>query len=529
MKNKDFDFVKGKFDSVEPSMPDSLNKEILRQKISSNEEHKTIKFEQKKNYFKPIISAAACFILIAGIAFATNSDVFNTEKISGFGNYDEVNSKITELEKEPSVSEDGCGAFHTTLVRNEEGIEKPDIVKTNGEYIYYAYFNSNSDTNRNKVYIYRTQDEKSEFVSVIDNLAPDMENEYSDFYEISDLLIYKNRLVLFMNVSNSMSAYKYKRDFNSTVIKIYDISDKANPSLVTEFKQSGERFGAQMIDNILYVSTNYNVETNDKNYTIPYIEQNGEVTYASSKNIVCFENTKTAQYAVISTIDVEKCVQAESLKAVLGGSAKIHCTKDYMYINEYINGERYGEPERDVTSAMKLNLKKGKFTYASEDEAKEYSNNTIDIGRGDMYDSFLYPFGEYYISLGHDANDFKDEIILFDKNMEELDSIIFENEGVFANTNLPRFDESTNTITLPANYYDEGIEDYHYQGAVVLEIDNNKIEIKDRIKDSTHIINIDYENYYYCSQIIYNDCIYSIYINDNAPDNEKLKVFSYKY
>ena len=64
MKNNDFDFIKNRFDSVEPSMPDSLNKEILRQKISSNEEHKTIKFEQKKNYFKPIISAAACFILI---------------------------------------------------------------------------------------------------------------------------------------------------------------------------------------------------------------------------------------------------------------------------------------------------------------------------------------------------------------------------------------------------------------------------------------------------------------------------------
>ena len=241
------------------------------------------------------------------------------------------------------------------------------------------------------------------------------------------------------------------------------------------------------------------------------------------------ENAKTAQYAVISTIDVETGELSKGLKAVLGGSAKIYCTKNYMYINEYIEGERYGEPERDVTSAMKLNFKNGKFTYASETEVKQYSNNTIDIGRGDMYDSFLYPFGEYYISLGHDANDFKDEIILFDKNMKELDSIIFENECVSVNTNLPRFDENTNTITLPANYYDEGIEDYHYQGTVVLEITNNKIEINDRIKDSTHIINIDYENYYYCPQIIYDDCIYSIYINNNAPDNKKLKVFSYKF
>ena len=32
-----------------------------------------------------------------------------------------------------------------------------------------------------------------------------------------------------------------------------------------------------------------------------------------------------------------------------------------------------------------------------------------------------------------------------------------------------------------------------------------------------------------CPQIVYDDCIYSIYINNNAPDNKKLKVFSYKF
>ena len=363
MKNNDFDFIKNRFDSVEPSMPDSLNKEILRQKISSNEEHKTIKFEQKKNYFKPIISAAACFILIAGIAFAANSDVFNTEKISGFGNYDEVNSKITELEKESSVSEGGCGIFNTTLVKDEENVEKPDVVKTDGEYIYCAYFDVEGYTNRNKVYIYKIQDNESEFVSVIDKLASDTDGEYSDFYKINTLFVYNNRLVIILDKSNPMSADKYKRDFNTTIIKIYDISDKSNPSLITEIEQSGEYNQARMISGILYLTSDYNVETNDKNYTIPWIKQNEETTYASSKNIVCFENAKTAQYAVISTIDVETGELSKGLKAVLGGSAKIYCTKDYMCINEYIEGERYGEPERDVTSAMKLNFKNGKFTY----------------------------------------------------------------------------------------------------------------------------------------------------------------------
>lgn len=528
MKNNDFDFIKNKFDNVQPEIPYGLNKEVIEEKILSKENHKTIKFEQKKNY-KPLVTIAACFVLILGVAFAVNQNVFNTDKISGFNNYDGVNSKISELEKEPSVSEGGCGAFNTTLQINEESVEKPDVAKTDGEYIYCAYFDVEGYTNRNKVYIYKIKDSKSEFVSVIDKLAPDTDGEYSDFYEINDLLVYNNRLILFIQKYNWMSADKYKRDFNTTIIKIYDVSDKSNPSLITEFEQSGEYNQARMIDNILYLTSDYNVETNDKNYTIPWIKQNNKTTYVSSKDIVCFENSKIAQYAVISTINVETGEQSEKLKAVLGGSAKIHCTKDYMYINEYIKGERYGEPERDVAVAMKLNLKKGKFTYASEEEIKQYSNTIVDIGRGNMYDSFLYSFGEYFVSLGHDANDFKDEIILFDKNMKELDSIIFEKENIAVNVKLPRFNESTNTITFPTSYYDEGIDNYYYQGAVVLEIDNNKIMIKDRIKDSTRILNSDYKKYYSCPQIMFNNCVYSIYINDNAPDNQKIKVFSYKY
>lgn len=529
MKNNDFDFIKNRFDNVEPEIPDSLDKNILKQRILTKDNHKIIEFKPKNNYFKPIISAAACFILIFGIAFAANSDMFSANKVSGFSNYDEVNTKIYALEKSSSVSQAGCGNFNTILARNEEGVEKPDVVKTDGEYLYYAYYDIQGYTNRNKVYIYKTQADKSEFVSVIDNLAPDSNEENSDSYEINDLLVYNNRLAVFIKKSNFMSADKYKRDFNTTIVKIYDVSDKSSPSLITEIEQRGEYNQARMIDNILYVASDYNVETNDKNYTIPWIKQNDKTTYAFSKDIVCFENTKTAQYAVISTIDVEKGVQADNIKAVLGGSAKIHCTKDYMYINEYIDGERYGEPEREVTTAMKFDLRKCRFTYASEEEVKQYSNNIIDIGRGNMYDSFLYSFGEYFISLGHDANDFKDEIILFDKNMNELDSIIFENESVSANIKLPRFNESTNTITFPASYYDEGIDNYHYQGAVVLEIDNNEIAIKDKIKNSVRIMNSDYEEYYYCSQIVFNNCVYSIYVNDNAPDNERLKVFSYKY
>lgn len=519
MRNNDFDFIKNKFDNAQPDIPEDLNKDLLKQRILSMDGHKTIKLKQKKSHIKQFVYAAACFVLICGVAFAANSNMFNADRISGFGDYDEINSKITELKKESSVSDGGGGIFNTTLVKDEENVEKPDVVKTDGEYIYCAYFDVEGYTNRNKAYIYKIQDNESEFVSVIDKLAPDADNEYADSYRINNLLVYSNRLVIILDKTNPMSADKYKRDFNTTIVKIYDVSDKSNPSLITEIEQSGEYNQARMISGILYLTSDYNVETNDKNYTIPWIKQNKETTYASSKDIVCFENAKTAQYAVISTIDVETGELSKGLKAVLGGSAKIYCTKDYMYINEYIEGERYGEPERDVTSAMKLNFKNGKFTYASGEEIKKYSNNIIDIGEN-SYSGILYDIGENLLSIGTDLVNAQDEIILYDKNLNELDRIVFENKHVLTNSDWLAMDKEKNIYALSAYFADDS---RRYYGVITFKIDNNRIVITNEFKNN------DDDLMYQGKCMIIDDCVYSIDINVDAPDEEKLKVFVYKY
>ena len=62
--------------------------------------------------------------------------------------------------------------------------------------------------------------------------------------------------------------------------------------MITEIEQSGEYNQARMISGILYLTSDYNVETNDKNYTIPWIKQNEETTYASSKTLSALKMQK---------------------------------------------------------------------------------------------------------------------------------------------------------------------------------------------------------------------------------------------
>ena len=515
MKNNDFDFIKEKFDNAQPNISDNLSKDVLKQRILSNDRHKIIRFRQRKNKFRSIATVAACLVLILGIVFAANSDMLSSDRIVGFSTYDELNSRITGLSKEPSAVDIGSGIFNSVLQINEDGVETPDVVKTDGEYIYYAYYDANNSTNRNRVVIYKISGAKSELISIIDNLAPDTDSEYSDSYEIINLFVYNNRLIVFISKSNPMSALTYKRDFNATIIKIFDVTNKSEPSLITEIEQSGEYNQARMIDNILYVTSNYNVETNDEDYTIPYIKQNDETKYVSSKDTVCFENAQIAQYTVISTIDTQTGELSKKSKAVLGGSANIHCTKDYMYINEYIDGERYGDPKRNVAIAMKLNLKNSKFTYASEDEVNQYSNNIVDIGKGEMFSSTIYPVGDFLICVGENMDNSENELILLDNNLKELDSIKLEN--TYVNNSLS-MNEEKEIFALPA-YFTDSTRKY---GVITFEIKNNRIVITNELKN-------DDDNLMYQGKcIIIGDYVYSFDINDYEPDSEKLKVFSYK-
>lgn len=496
MNSNDFDFVKSKFDNCELDVPLSLDTGVIEGKIMAKTKHKKIKFKKKHGFIKNITAVAACFILIIGVAFAVNSGYFDKNRVAGFHNYEELNAKLSTLEKIPTLSEMGGGFFCTKLYITEDGAENPYTVKYYNGHLFYAYYNSNDSNNRNKVYIFNANGEDSNLIALIDDFN-------LDDFEIQDLFAQDKRLIV--NLTSE----------ESVITKIYDISNCADPILISQFKQEGKYSSSNVIGNKLFVFTSH-IDSNN----LPYIEDNGERKTVSYEDIVCFENATVAQYAVINSIDIEKGTQAGDLKAVLGGSSKVHCTKDYIYINEYIEGEIYGEPEREVSCAMKMNVENGKIVYATEEEIKQYSKVFVDIGRGDGYESILYPIGDYFISIGDNLSEPEDEIILFDKNLNEIDSIILDNSSVLTMYGTLASDEDNNTFALPAYFADEVKRNY---GVLTFAIENNKIVIKDKFMN-------DDENAMYQGMCIFaGDYLYSFNINDFAEDSEKVKIFAYKY
>ena len=346
-------------------------------------------------------------------------------------------------------------------------------------------------------YIYLTDNGKTKLLSIIDNFV-------SDDFSINDLIVNENRIVI--NASTS----------SKTVTKIYNISDKANPTLVSEFEQSGQYSTSRLIDKTLYVITNYNASVQDSQKSVPFVKQNNKITYALSQNISYFKNVSIAQYVVINTIDIETGMQTNELKAVLGGSSNIHCTKDYMYIKD----DNFTNSKKNDYETIKLNLNNNRISYATNKEISEYSEFAANTGKGSNYSSVLYFEQEYFIGITENTETTENEIILFDKELNRLDIKNLTNAHI---PTLPKSlakNEKENVFAIPA-YFTDGLKRCY--GVITFEIKNNHIVLTNEFKNENS------DMMYQGNCIIINDYVYNVETNDFLADDKKVKIFSYKY
>lgn len=484
MKNNDFDFIKAKFEDSKPDIPDSLSKEALKNKIVTNSSFNKIKVKPRTNHFKYIAAAAACFIVICSVVAASNSGLFNSNKITGYKNYNEINSVVSTL-KRVSLGESGCNESNTVIHKNESGVEFSDTVKANKKHIYYAYHSNSLTKNKNKVYIFDESDNENKAPSsVIDNVAPDNA-------DIEGIYVTDSRLIV-----NSSTK-------NSTLTSIYNIEDYKNPILISKFEQSGEYSDSMIVDNCLYLVSDYAVSSGD---TVPYISFNGKKLRASAENIVGFKNVKTAVYTVISSVDINSAKQSFDLKAVLGGSAEIKCDKTRILIGDY---------ENENKKIMMLNLQNGTFSYASEDEIKEFVESPFSFVDSSIKRN-IYSLGETYIAIEENLDTAEQKIVLYDKNANPIDEYKLNNAVA---SNVLAMNDGKNTFALSIYFSDSA---RRYYGAITFEIINNKISVKNEY------VNNDDKLMYQGHCIFCNEKLYCFDIYDNE-NNMNISMFSYAY
>ena len=204
---------------------------------------------------------------------------------------------------------------HSTTNNQVEGIDETDIVKTDGEYIYVC--------KQNAVKIAKAKEGELEFIGSI---------EIEETYMTEGIFLSDNRLAVILSDYNKNQ---------STILRVYDIYDKANPQNLGEVLQTGGYFNSRMIGKTVYLLTNYYVGYDIKeDEPASYIPTIGNQLMTES-NITCINKFTTCSYLVVSAISLEE-IKSTAGKAILGGAENIYCDDDSLYFT-FTKNKNYDE------------------------------------------------------------------------------------------------------------------------------------------------------------------------------------------
>lgn len=214
-----------------------------------------------------------------------------------------------------------------------ENIDESDVVKTDGEYVYFISREGSSGYEEQYLNIAKADGDKTEILSVIPlNKYVDEEyvedEEYYLYYEV-ELMISGNRLVAICD------CYDY------IVLLVWDITQKENPKYINKLYVEGTYFSSKLVDEYLYVFASKSVDR----YIYLNREQQTEAEakeflaiktsngVLDTKDVYVSDSSSYTDYMIIATVDMNDTKEFKQIKAILGNgySSTVYMSPNHIY------------------------------------------------------------------------------------------------------------------------------------------------------------------------------------------------------
>jgi len=146
---------------------------------------------------------------------------------------------------------------------------------------------------------------------------------------------------------------------------VFDISDKSAPTKLNQLGQKGDYVSSRMIDETLYLITNYYVylgamERQDESTYVPTTRVEGEKEKTlSPEDIYIAPNPESSNYVTISGIDISGSGDFVSSKAIMGSASTVFSSLENLYVTNYDSASEDGF-YIDKTAIIKFSVDNGK-------------------------------------------------------------------------------------------------------------------------------------------------------------------------
>ena len=371
--------------------------------------------------------AAACVVLIAGVAFYTVNQrnagsnqgaeaaqekemrVSDEGQIARASDYQEVYSYLeaykNEMEKTQSQSgaeialyeseavEDSARAdtgaaggtsrtssektaenYSETNVR-QSGVDEGDVVKTDGIYLYVL------KDDRTEVSIVDTRNNALKEVRTI---SAEDEEWIEEIYLDAES---KQLILVCSKYEDDSGVFRYS---GSTEVIIYDITDPAKTEEAGKITQSGSYHSSRAAGGYLYLFSNYSVpweymeqmEPDKPETYVPIVDGK-----AVAEEDICLPLVPAGrEYTVVTAVDIDRGGITDS-KAILsqGGTLYVSNENIYYYETQWSGGNGL-ITEKEQTTIRRISYEDGHLEAESQGKVKGYIHDSFSI---DEYDGYL--------------------------------------------------------------------------------------------------------------------------------------------
>lgn len=352
----------------------------------------------------------------------------------------------TVITSETQEQTDTSSDYSMTNVQ-VDGVDEADIVKTDGEFIYYI--------SNQKIYILS---KNLELVFTIDNINNEKEKFIpKELYINNDKLIIlgnyskfstnniSNKNTEIINIDESQEILTDDVIINSenfAKAMVYDINKKDSPKLIREVGLDGFYINSRMInDNIYFVSSKnilYNNNLKDEEI-LPYTEdsiRDENKKMISYSDIAYFKDVNTYNYMIVGGFNINNSEEVQT-ETFFGASDNIYANKENLYITELKI-----ENNMDKTIIYKFKLGENGIILECKGEVEGYLNNqfSMDEYEGNLRVATTISKNEIYydstdttIVMGTNQ-DVSNKLTILDDNLKEIGKIenMAQDEKIYA-------------------------------------------------------------------------------------------------
>ncbi len=282
-----------------------------------------------------------------GLFYNTTADTVKTESV------DSINREETS------------GDFSTTNVQ-VEGVDEADIVKTDGEYIYYIQNNNITIT------------DVSDNTKMLSSSKIEFDDEE---FNAEEMYLNDNKLVVIgtnitYNVVEDSTETKYPSNTSYTIASTYNVENKTEPELERTVEVEGYYLSSRMIGDDVYLVANKNIYTYLlRNSTCDELEEDyfkpryvdtalGEETkYINYDCIYYIPEFEDSSYLNIAAFNITN-EEPANIESYLGAGNEIYASNTNLYVTKgkYNYEENGGNYDVD-TEIYKFNLKDATCTF----------------------------------------------------------------------------------------------------------------------------------------------------------------------